>query len=406
MGSNYCGKDAKITYQVDASLIGEFAEIQVRRFDQKSITANGFQELKAAKTDMLWPDQEQNPGHGYYGGRQVDFKGLGKKSYADKFAQQNFTLEIHHGDQTAKSSGTEIIDELPAAGPEDMNVGIPFLIEKWIKQTNPATGAATFSLAPNFPKASTHYAQQSERKHNAGKFTIEHKDGVVIITVKIKLNSVNTNPPHSTAKVFKELKKRVEAFWNSEAQGYNQWIYHRVECARKDKCNCSVVKNQKGEYTASGCCKLPFKVVIVEGGAGDNQVDYYLLNADGRRKARDNMRATKGGVVQLPMSHPNFFGAHFQANTYTLSYPENRAGTYAHEVGHMMGFPDEYSTGAVVSGSMGPAGPIAGAAWPIDDGSVMGASQNKARDRHLKARWFNDWIDSKVDTTKMTVINK
>ena len=401
MGKNFCGNEAKLTYKVDAPLVGLFAEIQVRRFDQKSITANGWQELTATKTDMLWPDQEKDSGPGYYGGRQVDFKGLAKNSYGDKFAKQNFTLEIHHADQLAKSSGTEIIDELPAAGPEDMNVGIPFPIEKWTRVVHPTTGATTYTLGPGFPLAANYFAQPGQKKHNAGKFTIEHKDGVLRITVKISLVSVP--PGKSTSRAFKAIKKGVEDFWNG-SQGYNQWIYHRDGCVRGKKCRCAVIKNRKGDYTASGCCKLPFKVIIEQGGAGDNVVNVTFLGPADRKAARANMRATNGGAVQLPMTHPNYWGAHFGANTYTLSYPENRAGTYAHEVGHMMGFPDEYDNGAVVSGSMSAAGPVAGAAWPIDDASVMGASQNRAMKRHLEADWFDKWIDSKVDS--MTVIDK
>ena len=400
--AEYCGDEANLEYQADANLVGEFVHIKVNRWDKKSVSADGFQEITATKTDMKWPDQEVKGGSGHYGGRQVDFKGLNKRSYTDKFALQNFTLSAHHSYQTVESSATKTIDELPAAGPDPQNVGIPMQIEKWQKHV--ATNAAgvqtiTYSLIPGFPLAANYFAQPAAKKANAGKFDIEHKDGVIVITVKIKLNS--QTPGKSTKKAFKAIKKTVEAFWNSDSQGFNQWIYHREGCKRGKECNCAVVK-RKEKYLAAGCCKVPFKVVIEEGGAGDSEVDLHFLNPSQSKEARANARATKGNTIQLPMNHPNFWGASgFGANSYTLSYPENRAGTYAHEVGHMLGFPDEYATGAVIPGAMSAAGPTGGSPWPISVSSVMGTSQTVAKKRHLEASWFNDWINSNVDTMKV-----
>lgn len=405
-----CGDKANLEYEVEAPLVGDFAHIKVQRFDRKSLTASGFQELTSTKTKMKWPDQEVEDGHGYYGGRQVDFKGLNKKSYSDKFVQQNFSLTIQHEDQSVDSSKTEIIEELPTAKTPNHVVGIPMETEKWIPpptKVNPFTGAViklAWSKSSSWP--SNFWAEPAQRKHNAGRFDIEHKDGVTIITVKIKLQS--TVSGKNTKIAFKYIKKIVEAFWNSEAQGFNQWIYHRTGCERKEKCNCSIVKNRKGEYITSGCCKVPFKVVIEEGGASDNIVYLHYLSPGQRRQARANIRASSGGK-QLPRNHPNYWGARIPStaqhvNSYNLYYPENRAGTYAHEVGHMLGFPDQYTTGAIAKGAMDISGRVSGATWPIDESSVMGSSQNKAMKYHLEAQWFNDWINSKVD--KMTVIDK
>lgn len=407
--AEYCGNEAYIEYEVDANKVGDFANIIVQRFDRKSLTASGVQELKQTKTKMKWPDQLEPDEKDYYGGRQVDFKGLNKKKYDDKFVQQNFTLTITSMDETVEAENTEIIEELPTARTPNHVVGIPMTTEKWARpqsRINPFTGAVIFlGWAKRASWSSTFWKEPAQRVHNAGRFDIEHKNGAIIITVKIRLSS--SIPGKSTNKAFKYIKKRVEEFWNSEAQGFNKWIYHRTGCTRGDKCNCSIVKNRKGEYTTSGCCKLPFKVIIEEGGLSDNRVNLHYLNIGQRRQARANMRATSGGK-QLPRKDPNYWGATGltqSVNSYNLYYPENRAGTYAHEVGHMLGFPDQYLTGAVAKGSMSVSGPVKGAAaWPIEEASVMGGSQNKAMKYHLEATWFNDWINSNVDT--MTVIDK
>jgi hypothetical protein len=387
----FCGDEAKLKYKADASLVGDFAEILIQRLDRKTITTNGFQEIAAADTEMLWPDLEVTNGHGHCGGRQVDFKGLNKESYSNKFAKQNFTITVKHADQSVPSSNTEIIDELPAAGPDSQTVGIPMPTEMWqevfVPVGHPGTGAVVmtsmgWSMTFQDPSGS-HWQNPSM---NCGKFSIEHKDGVVVITVTVSL--VLASGGAAPGAVFSYFKKRAEKFWNSEACGLNRWIYHRTGCKRhKHNCNCAVVKNSKGDYQTSGCCKLPFRVVIEKGsgGANDNTVVLHYLNVKQRLQAMANLDGWGAKNLPVPVDTGNVY------------YPENRPNTYAHEVGHMLGFPDQYSEGVTAAGSVGPAGPAAGSAWPIDDSSIMGSNQTEAKDIHHGAKWFNDWIDSKVD---------
>ena len=205
--AKYCGDEANLDYEVEAPLVGEYAMILVQRFDRKSLTTYGYQEITSTKTEMKWPDQEDENRKGYFGGRQVDFKGLNKKKYADKFVKQNFTLTIQHEAQSIDSSNTEIIDELPAAGPEPRVEGIPMTVEKWRRLP---TGVWQMYLTPAFPPG--FFASAAMKKSNAGRFDIEHKEGVIIITVKVQL--VSDPPGKSTNRVFKDLKKKVEGFWN------------------------------------------------------------------------------------------------------------------------------------------------------------------------------------------------
>lgn len=380
--SEYCGDKASIKYKVDANKVGDFANIIVQRLDRKTITASNVQELKQTETEMIWPDQEDSNGN-YYGGRQVDFKGLDKKNYADKFAHQNFTLRLTSMDETVESEDTEIIKEIPPKGPDNIKVSsLP--AESWDVDTpesvHPLTGnviSATYILPPgnNFP-AGTYQ----------DKFEIEQKDGVVIITIKINL--IDPAKGKDTSNAFKYMKKRVESFWNSEACGFNRWVYHRTKCKRGKDCKCSIVRNSKGEYTTTGCCKVPFRVKIEKGGPGDNQVNLHYLNPFQRLKViAHEMGLDDGwGARNLPV----------RVDTSNIYYPENRTNTYAHEIGHMMGFPDQYEEGVTVAGAMSTTGTVSGASWPIDNSSIMGGSQNEAKKYHHSMKEFNDWIN-KID---------
>jgi len=377
----YCGDEANINYKVDANKVGDFANIIVQRLDRKTITASNVQELKQTATKMKWPDQEDQNGD-YFSGRQVDFKGLNKKKFADKFAHQNFTLTITSMDDTVESENTEIIEEIPPKGPDPMTVSsLP--AEKWEIATPPSinvvTGIITLAtyrlpIGNSFPAG----AYQD-------KFEIEQKDGVVVITIKINLINFH-NPGKNTSKAFKYFKKRVENFWNSEACGFNHWVYHRTKCKRGKVCKCSIVKNYKGEYTTTGCCKVPFKVKIEKGGPGDNQVNLYYLNPYQCLEviAHELGLDGGGGASNLPVS----------VDTSNMYYPENRANTYAHEIGHMMGFPDQYEEGVTVAGAMSAVGGVPNANWEIDDSSIMGRGQNEAKQYHHSMRELNAWINN------------
>jgi hypothetical protein len=123
--------------------------------------------------------------------------------------------------------------------------------------------------------------------------------------------------------------------------------------------------------------------LTVEQGA-DNKVNVHFLTLTQRWDL-----LTKGAVPGL------------RADTLNVYYPENNPHTYAHEVGHMMGFPDQYWYGIVATGAMGTNGlPVPGAAFPIDDDSIMGQSMSQATTVHINAKWIFDWINANVDDMK------
>ena len=180
--AKYCGDEANIEYEVDANKVGDFANIIVQRFDRKSLTASGVHELKQTKTKMKWPDQLEPDEKNYHGGRQVDFKGLNKKKYDDKFTQQNFTLTITSMDETVESEKTEIIEGYPPRGPDEKEIRIPVAVEIRESFFNPRSKSSmeTFTPVP--------ISKAKARRHNIGRFFISFKEGEIVLTVKINVD--------------------------------------------------------------------------------------------------------------------------------------------------------------------------------------------------------------------------
>jgi hypothetical protein len=388
-----CGDPAKFSFKVSSELIGRYATVLICRLKQPNFTSLHVAKLEKEETSAVdWPDLQKKGGADgtFYGGRIIDFAGLDKLSYRDKFSHQEFGLELWQGKRKKKSAGPALkIDPYSDLCSPNQNVGIPMNVEVWDEvgpaTINPATGAVMQNYAFQTAHDSSAY---KDPRMNCGRYDIEVKDGVVVITVRIQLVSQDPRRPN-TDRAFDYIKKRAEAFWNSDSSGFNQWNYHRKQCKRSDDCQCRPVQNAKGEYVTTGCCKVPFRVVIEKGGSSDHVVQLHFLTPSQALEAFDNELGIGWGASGT------------RANTGKFYYPENRVNTYAHEVGHMMGFPDQYSTGVVAMGAMGPAGPVAGSSWPIDPSSIMGSSQNKAMDIHLKAKWFNDWVNANVDSMKV-----
>lgn len=379
-----CGDKAEYEYEVSSELVGLFASVFVTRENTPGITANSQLEIKKEKTNIVWPDQEKEDGS-YYGGRKFDPRGLDKKSYEEKFDEQKFKLDIMCLGEEKGSGDTIEIKAYDDKGPDQKTVGLPGEIERWeeYKDIDVKTGklipTAVYLQKKTYPVGT--FEQDSNL--NCGKFRIALKDGVVVITVKLCL--MNTKPGDGP-KIFKYMKKKVEGFWNSESHGFNQWVYHRQDCERKGDCSCIVVKDSKGNYLNAGCCKFPIKVILEEASSTNtdtlvNKIQVVYL---------DFMQRIQGLLAKIYYK----FGWGMGMHTGMFLYPENRPNSYAHEVGHMMGFPDQYKTGHICQGAMSMVGSTNGGTFPIDKDSIMGATQQKARLEHIGASWFDEWINN------------
>ncbi len=380
--AKHCGDRAGFSFEVKTPSVGKNATVMVKRKPDSNLTASHTEVLKQKERKKVkWPDLSDGSG-GFHGGRKVDFKGLAKLDYKKKFAKQEFDLELFVGTKKVRSSQGLVIREYPDQGPDAKQIGIPMPTETWATQNvlNPLTGAMVPTRVRTW-QDTTGTAYQAGQ--NCGNFHIALKDGVVVVTIKIDLKS--TKKLWRKGKVFKVVKKTAEAYWNLSKVGYRQWVYHRKDCARKDDCDCRLLMNKKGAYVQTGCCKVPLTIKIEDGAGNPVNVQFLTL---GQR-----IQVWKKGYAT------DATGAGLRANTLNFWYPENRANTFAHEVGHMMGFPDQYWYGVIAGGSLDATGqPVAAAGWPIDDDSIMGQNMVEAKKLHIKADWFFSWINSKVDT--------
>jgi hypothetical protein len=287
---------------------------------------------------------------------------------------QKFELRIFVDDKHAESD-----DALWMEGYADAQesftganrVGIPLAVTKWFQRTViQANGSRTVQ------PASASFAAGDSTIRNVGTYHIELKDGVVTITVKVKLEPAPGSTKPIPPKVFKDIKTRVESFWNGSS-GYAQWVYHRQGCQRGKACRCSVIESQ-GKVSVAGCCKFPLRVKLEQG--ADNPVRIEFLSLWQRFKV--GIGKSSGAT----------------ASTTRFPYPEDVANTYAHEIGHMMGYPDQYKTGHVDSAAVDATGTPTGAGdFPIDNVSIMGGGMNRAKDEHINAAWIKDWVSGKTD---------
>jgi hypothetical protein len=364
-----CGDPAEFRYKVKAASVGDAATTTVRREKDGNLTAFSSETLQKAEDKKIkWPDLQNPKSSEFFGGRQADFKGLNKKSYQDKFKIQTFALSLQVSGKSAKSSKGLKINGYPDVGRDHKQIGLPMATEVW--ETNNVGVRVIKSSDPT---------GNAYKTLNCGNFHLEVKDGVVHITIKLSLHS--KRKLWSKALVFRTIKKTVERYWNGSS-GFKQWTWHRADCKRGNDCHCKLVLDAKGSYTQAGCCKVPVRVNLEQG--ADNPVEIQFLSRAQKRELKKN-----GFVAGLT------------ADTGHLWYPEDVRNTFAHEIGHMMGFPDQYWSGVTAAGAVVAGLPVPGAAWPVDDDSIMGQNMNSAKEIHFKATWFAQWVAAKVDNLKV-----
>ena len=174
----------------------------------------------------------------------------------------------------------------------------------------PDFAAYTWSVTRNAPNHGINYVVK-------GKYDIEFKNSVLIITVKIKLLNFAGKqlpagaglPPLKTDKsdppkyVPVSNKKKRSMKLDIESKLSGKWLLHRDQCLRGPHCKC--LKNRE-------CCK--FKVKI--------KVEF---------------------VENNPHHEVNlFWGSNIQVDAKNWGRKKWRANDYAHETGHLLGWYDEY----------------------------------------------------------------
>jgi hypothetical protein len=375
-----CGDEASFHFSVKQKSVGSTAVTQVIRQKDKNLTAFDTEKLsKKERKKIKWPDQLDAKTLEFIGGRQADFTGLNKESYQKKFDAQIFDLELFvDGKKESSAAGRGLkITGYPDAGPDTKAIGIPMPIENWAEVTN----------AAGVTKRVRQWAASGAGSTNCGHFDIQVKDGVVQVTIKLDLWS--TSKLFIKGLAFSAIKEGAEEFWNGP-DGFSQWTWHRTACKRGDACGCELATDSKGRYVQAGCCKVPVRVNIEEGSACKVEVTYLTLG--------QLWEKWKTNVVTDPSVRDN--SAH-------LWYPESSPHTYAHEVGHMMGFPDQYWYGHIATGALYPPGhpskgqPNPASGWPIEDDCIMGQNMSRAWKVHFAPTWFRQWVKAHVEDVKV-----
>jgi hypothetical protein len=148
-----------------------------------------------------------------------------------------------------------------------------------------------------------------------GKFDVEFKNGLLIITIKIKLVNRKGNKPAGTAAalpavgpaVSKKVKQNMKRDIQSKLTG--KWLLHRGQCQRAEKCKCPIKRK---------CCKF---------------------------RVRINVQFVEAGQHHTV----NLFRGKSSANSNNWTRIKLRKNSWAHETGHLLGWYDEYATGATGS---------------------------------------------------------
>jgi hypothetical protein len=373
--SIHCGDEVFIKYKIEAPLVGERGIILLRRIKKSRYSGTYDKELKKPEEIKIeWPDQwNENDGE-YYGGCKVDLVGLNKLSFNDRWDFQEFRLNFFVLDDE-KSSDVKKIDKLPEKGLQTITAYVPCILEH--RLLGGVLDELGFTKIPKLIRPKPVRINQK-----MGRFDIEFKEGETIITVAVKLLKATKGLP-SEATLFDEFKKKVEGFWNGPA-GFRGFSLHRIACARNDECNCKITYNNKGDKLVSGgCCNVPVRLVI------EDSIRHGLRFGVYKRRF---WNIFAGAHAPFPISSSSLAAelSHLgisEKDLYTkrkykdydirgrINYPEVKSNTWAHEVGHCLGFPDQY---------------LGGHNWdkgtshfPIKNESIMGGSQNRADKDHL-----------------------
>ncbi len=390
-----CGDLAYILFEVSPELVGAEAFVWVKRENAQLISGTYTQILEKASYEMIeYPDQESKNGSGkYYSGRMADFRGLDKKSYKDKMSAQRFKLRIYVNEKHHDSNNNLQMDAYTADA-ETANVGrwakgIPMSAFQWkIESSTDAKGNKTIKKKL--------LDRGKGKGKNCGSYHIKIKDAVTTITVK--LNLVDGKGNKVEGRIFDHVKSKAEAFWNAPDKGFMQFVYHRTDCMRKKGCRCSVIVSENKEVIQAGCCKFPLRLKVEEG--GDNRVEVRRLTPF------ELEEKIKSGRV-FPIDPTT--GKRRGMNTGLFYFPSTQPNSYAHEIGHMMGFPDQYLTGWADAEAIDKSSPKPAAGskskFPIDDESIMGRTQGKAKECHFSANWIMSWVSGMLGESIETIKN-
>jgi hypothetical protein len=308
-----CGDKIKLKMEFEAPLKDEMALVFIFRKDLY-ISNNTNTVISGTQIKIPWPDIEVDGK--WVGAAQACFAGL-KKDWDEKWKEQEFYFDVFVGDKEKKSKTMTI---------ERFNNKMD---THTVTCTCAASKRASFVVHDDGGvRRIPYYKIVGEPTDYPVKFDIELKDDMVILTLRPKwkfifdyddvdeaakekpiveylyraLNS-SQKQKHFTDFV-KDFRKTVIGHWNTQLSNF---VLHRKKCARGKDCNCH-----------SGCCKFGLKLDIRPG----NYATIKVVLGKGR--------ANEGRFFTM----------------------ESRPGlSWAHEMGHHLGLPDEYLGGYLAVGN-------------------------------------------------------
>ena len=285
--------------------------------------------------EVKWPDLEN--GADYFGGAKAYLDDL-PGAWLSKWNTQDYDFDVIV-ETTQTCSGPVQVEREPDKGVTTVSPQIPIVLYARNR------GGLHLFLPAAVPKAIS-----PKPRHiisDMGRFDLEFKNGEVVMTVAIELFPQSPKLPGNLFQIFKDT---VEAFWNGP-NGFRNSALHRVACVRKDACDCLIAYDATNNLTSGGCCKHPVRLEIEQGYRHAQAFNVHKEGFIGR---------TMGGAYAMgPGNGPG-----------RISYPDSQ-NTWAHEVGHCIGFPDQYLGGHLWDAH--PAGK-----FPLKRNSIMGAFQTKA----------------------------
>ena len=340
MKSVHCGEEVSEIMEFKDFQDDKQAHVVLTR-DPDDPISSFVLDVKNSEVDVKWPDLEK--GNDYHGGAKAYLAEI-KGTWKERWSKQIYFFNVIVGNKM-KDSDTIMIDPHPDKGITTVSPVIPVMLY------NRHLGAFCQILGmKKVPKLLN--PNPISGNASMGKFDIEFKKGEVLITVAIKLDADKGVP----SDISKKFKDKVEGFWNG-VNGFSAFVMHWIDCIREDLCNCSIVYNTKNEIVSGGCCKIPVRLVI------ENSSRHGLcfqVKKRGIRTASYAPNPSVGGSIPTKG---------------LLFYPESSSNTWAHEVGHCLGFPDQY---------------VGGHNWNVGDGkfpisfmSIMGPLQGRASKDHL-----------------------
>ena len=178
-----------------------------------------------------------------------------------------------------------------------------------------------------------------------GKFDIALKSGEVIVTTRIKLVNYLGTKPASASDPLPQVGPAVDAVFKAEAKAdieeklSGKHFLHRQRCKRAKDCSCPRDR---------ACCAITVRVVV------------------------EFVESNEQHLVSL-------FEGSGRANAAQWTRVKTRANSWAHETGHLLGWYDEYASGAVGAPPR----------WKVQGGVVMDVGTEVPHEYYWD---FRDWL--------------